>query len=320
MPVYDRSYRRWDGQLSRRALRFLPIASQGIRQALAFKGGWFLRLNYRSLLFLSCVPFLLFFFLNYVVNYQPEFVPPVVANGLKNLLPIRVVQYPLLIWMNHWFVMVFCVIVGSGLIARDRAAGAMPLYLSRPLTRVDYALGKFGVLAWFIGGLTILPCLLLWLFVAISSSEEGTLQRTLPELPRILLHGMVVVVTYASTMLAVSALFRRPMFAGLVWFALIVMLPSLTAFAGAQLQWTAVPALSPNDAFEAIGYDLWNVDALRSSPGVPREAQMMLQVLKVFPSTPVEWCWISVTGWTLASLALLTFILRRQDVVTDSAR
>lgn len=320
MPVYDRSYRRWDGQLSRRSLRFLPIATQGIRQALTVKGGWFLRLNYRSLLFLSCVPFLIFLFLNYVVNYRPDFIPPAIADALKHLLPIRVVQYPLLLWMNRYFVMLFVVIVGSGLIARDRAAGAMPLYLSRPLTRVDYALGKFGVLAWFIGGFTILPCLLLWLFVVISSSEEGTLRATLPDLPRIFLHGGVIVLTYGSTMLAISSLFRRPMFAGLVWFAVIVTLPNLTAFAGDLLRWTAVPAISPNDAFDAIGYDLWNIDALSHSPDIPREAQFMLTRLKFFPTTPADWSWVSVSCWTLASLLLLTFVLRRQDVVTDSAR
>jgi ABC-type transport system involved in multi-copper enzyme maturation permease subunit len=320
MPVYDRSYRRWDGELSRRSLRFIPIASQGIRQALAFKGGWFLRLNFRALLFLSCVPFLLFFFINYLVNYQPDFMPAVVVSGLKQLLPIRAAQYPLLIRINIYFVMAFCVIVGSGLIARDRAAGAMPLYLSRPLTRIDYALGKFGVLAWFLGGLTIVPCIVLWLFVVISSPEDGTFMETLPELPRILLHGGVVVVTYASTMLAVSALFRRPMFAGLVWYALIVFLPTFTSFAGARLNWTAVSAISPNDSFEAIGFDLWNIDALRHESGLPREAQGMLQALKLYPETPVEWCWISVVCWTVASLAVLTIVLRRQDVVTDAAR
>lgn len=320
MPVYDRSYRRWDGQLSRRALRFMPIATQGIRQALAVKGGWFLRLNFRSLLFLSCVPFLIFLFLNYVVNYRPDFMPPAVADALKKLLPIRVVQYPLLLGMNRYFVMLYVVIVGSGLIARDRAAGAIPLYLSRPVTRLDYALGKFGVLAWFIGAFTILPCLLLWLFVVISSSEEGTLQATLPDLPRILLHGAVIVLTYGSTMLAISSLFRRPMFAGLVWFAVIITLPNLTAFAGDLLHWTAVPAISPNNAFDAIGYDLWKVESLSHSPGIPREAQWVLTQLKFIPSTPADWSWISVAVWTLASLLLLAFVLRRQDVVTDSAR
>jgi hypothetical protein len=100
----------------------------------------------------------------------------------------------------------------------------------------------------------------------------------------------------------------------------IVTLPNLTAFAGDVLHWTAIPAISPNAAFDAIGYDLWNIDALSHAPGLPREAQFILTRLKFFPTTPVDWSWVSVTGWTLASLGLLTFVLRRQDVVTDSAR
>jgi hypothetical protein len=215
--------------------------------------------------------------------------------------------------------MAFTVIVGSGLVARDRAAGAMPLYLSRPLTRVDYGLGKFCILAWFTGALTMAPCLLLWLFDVISAPEDGALLAMLPEVPRILLHGGVIVVTYSATMLAVSSLFRRPMFAGLVWFALIVFLPSLLSFANTQLHWTALTAISPNDSFQAIGMHLWGIDRMLEEQA-PQLPAGILQTLKLFGETPVEWCWVSVFGWTVASAAVVSLVLRRQDVVTDAAR
>ena len=38
MPLYDRSYRRWDGKLRRSPLRWIPMASHGIRLALRPKG------------------------------------------------------------------------------------------------------------------------------------------------------------------------------------------------------------------------------------------------------------------------------------------
>lgn len=320
MPVYDRSYRRWDGELSRRPLRFIPIAATGIRQALGFRAGWFLTLLYRLLLLASLIPFLLFLLLNYAVSYRPDFLPKAMLGWFDTIEPFRFIQYPLLMRMNIFFLMAFTVIVGSGLISRDRAAGAMPLYLSRPLTRSDYVLGKFCVLAWFLASLTILPCLALWIFGVISSPQPDALARMLPDLPRILIHGGVIVLTYSSTMLAVSSLCRRPMFAGLLWFGLIIFLPTFLSIATARFQWTSIPAASPNDAFEAIGFDVWGLERLKSGPDIPREVQGMMHVLKIFPDTPVEWCWISVAAWTLASLALLTSVMRRQDVVTDSAR
>jgi ABC-2 type transport system permease protein len=320
MPVYDRSYRRWDGQLSRRALRFIPIAETGIRQALSLRSGWLLKLLYRALLFFSFIPTLIFLFFNYVLYYQPQFMPREVVQWLDRIEPYRILQYPVLLQSNALFLMALTVIVGSGLIARDRAAGAMPLYLSRPLTRVDYAIGKFLVLAWFLAFLTIVPCLLLWLFGVISSPREDALRSMLPELPRILLHGGVIVVTYSATMLAVSALFRRPMFAGLVWFALIVFLPSFLSIASVRLNWVAAAAISPNDSIQAIGFDLWNLDNIQSQSGVSRDIQPLLRMAKFLPETPVDWCWVSIACWILASLAILTFVLRRQDVVTDAAR
>jgi ABC-2 type transport system permease protein len=320
MPVYDRSYRRWDGQLSRRSLRFIPIASQGIRQALSLRAGWLFRVLYRLLLVFCFVPTLIFLFLNYILYYRPQFASNGMVQWLDRIEPFRVLQYPVLLGWNTLGLMSLTVIVGSGLIARDRAAGAMPLYLSRPLTRLDYGLGKFCVLAWFLGCITILPCLLLWLFGVVSSPRADALHTMLPELPRILIHGGVIVVTYSATMLAVSSLFRRPMFAGLVWFALIVFLPSFLSIASARLQWNSVPAISPNDAIQAIGFDLWNLDAIQNQPGISHEIQALLRMSKILPSTPVEWCWISVVCWTVVSVGVLTLVLRRQDVVTDAAR
>jgi ABC-type transport system involved in multi-copper enzyme maturation permease subunit len=320
MPVYDRSYRRWDGQLSRRSLRFIPIASQGIRQALSLRSGWFLKVLYWLLLICCFVPTLVFLFFNYILYYQPQFAPHEMLQWLDRIEPVRVLQYPVLLGWNTLFLMALTVIVGSGLIARDRAAGAMPLYLSRPLTRLDYGLGKFCVLAWFLACITIVPCLLLWLFGVVASKHPDALKMMLPEVPRILLHGGIIVVTYSATMLAVSSLFRRPMFAGLVWFALFVFLPSFLSIASLRLQWNSVPAISPNDAIQSIGFDLWNLDAIQNQPGLSHEIQALLRMSKMLPQTPVEWCWISVVSWIVVSVGILTLVLRRQDVVTDAAR
>jgi ABC-type transport system involved in multi-copper enzyme maturation permease subunit len=322
MPVYDRSYRHWDGTLSRRALRFVPIASTGIAQALTYRGARILKILWRLLLLASLVPTLAFLFFNFLLYFRPAWAPPPLIQTLEQLEPYRTLQYPLLLLFNSQFILALTVLVGSGLVGRDRAAGAMPLYLSRPITRLDYALGKFCVLAWFLGALTIAPSLLLWICGVLWSPRPDAFARMAPELPRILVHGGVIIATYASTMLAVSALFRRPMFAGLVWFATFIFLPGFLAFASMRLGWERLPAIAPGTCFQVVAYDLWGIDqvAAHASGPAARTIQNFVQVLRGNFEVPVEWCWLSLAAWTLAGLLVLALVLRRQEVVTDAAR
>jgi len=322
MPVYDRSYRHWDGELSRRALRFVPIASNGIVQALSYRGARVLRILYRLLLLVSFVPTLAFVFFNFLLYFRPAWAPGELLGVLARLEPYRVLQYPLLMMINSQFILALTVLVGSGLIGRDRAAGAMPLYLSRPITRLDYALGKFCVLAWFLGSLTLAPSLLLWICGYAWSPRPDAFAQMWPELPRIFVHGGVIILTYTSTMLAVSALFRRPMFAGLVWFATFIFLPGFLAIAGLRFGWDRLPALAPGTCFQVIAYDLWGVDRMASSltGAAAATVQGFVQLLRSNYGAPVEWCWLSLASWTLVGLLVLWRVLRRQDVVTDAAR
>ena len=39
--------------------------------------------------------------------------------------------------------MLFCAVVAPELVSRDLRGGVLPLYFSRPLTRIDYALAKW---------------------------------------------------------------------------------------------------------------------------------------------------------------------------------
>ena len=52
---------------------------------------------------------------------------------------------------------------GSGLIATDLKNNALSLYLSKPLSWIDYLIGKFAVIGILLGSLTVVPGLLLFL-------------------------------------------------------------------------------------------------------------------------------------------------------------
>ena len=40
----------------------------------------------------------------------------------------------------------FCAVIGPELVSRDLRSGVLPLYFSRPLTRSDYAMAKWGAM------------------------------------------------------------------------------------------------------------------------------------------------------------------------------
>ena len=72
-----------------------------------------------------------------------------------------------------FFVFVVTIYVGAGLIANDRRANALQIYLSKPLMRSEYIAGKAAILFVFILFVTWLPAiLLLFLQVMFKGSFE----------------------------------------------------------------------------------------------------------------------------------------------------
>jgi hypothetical protein len=325
MPVYDRSYRRWDGELKRRALRFAPITAMGVKNALGTKGGWLFTLLLRTFMVVSLLPTLFLFFLNGAVAFRWSFLPEDFLRFLDTLRSVRAVQYPLLTQFNLNFLTIYTVLFGSGLIAKDRASGALPLYLSRPLTLADYVLGKAGIIAWFVASFTLVPNLMLWLFGIATDESPTALRDALPSLGPILVQGMAIIAVYALTILAVSSLCRRPMFAGLIWFTMMLLTWMVVFGVSMHTGWFAVRAIAPNGGLLSIGYHLFGIAELReSAQQVTGTGRAGLEAVFLFfdpvEKVPAGWAWLSVGAWSLLSLAVLLRSLRRQEIVGDSGR
>ena len=68
---------------------------------------------------------------------------------------------------QDFFVFVITIYVGAGLIANDRRANALQIYLSKPLMRTEYIAGKAAVLFAFLLLVTLVPAMLLLLLQVI---------------------------------------------------------------------------------------------------------------------------------------------------------
>ncbi|MEJ2008208.1 MAG: hypothetical protein P8Z30_08655 [Acidobacteriota bacterium] len=102
---------------------------------------------------------------------------------------------------------------GPGLISPDLANQALPLYFCRPLSRAEYVLGKFSVLAVLISVITWLPGLMLF---ALQGNLAGWSWASahLQAARGIFLGSVVIILVYSALALAVSAWFRRKVLAG----------------------------------------------------------------------------------------------------------
>jgi ABC-type transport system involved in multi-copper enzyme maturation permease subunit len=118
---------------------------------------------------------------------------------------------------QDFFVFVITVYVGAGLIANDRRANALQIYLSKPLMRSEYIVGKLAVLFGFLLLVTFIPAMLLLMLKVIFDGNFTFLKNNLFLLPAITIASLVQVSLAAFTMLALSSLSKSARYVGILY-------------------------------------------------------------------------------------------------------
>jgi ABC-type transport system involved in multi-copper enzyme maturation permease subunit len=151
--------------------------------------------------------------------------------------------------MNFQGTWVFFVTIyaGSGLIANDRRANALQIYLSKPLLRTEYIGGKLCVLVFFLLLITLVPALLL-VVLQLMFSGSFDLIRTDPQVvPAVILSSLMTVTVASCTMLALSSLSKSTryvavLYTGFIFFtsAMFGVLAFVTG--GTRVAWVSILA------------------------------------------------------------------------------
>lgn len=225
MPIFDQGYQHWTGKRSGRAWRWLTVTRQGLRGQ--FKG-WLVRV----LLLLAWMPALgLVTTLalwglfeqgsqNVLAMLQPILPAGVVADPHAYRFSVWTIAYSTFFKVELFFIMLLVLVAGPNLISRDLRFNAFPLYFARPLTRLDYFLGKLGVLATLVAAVAILPGAAAYVLGVCFSLDLGVIADTWRLLPAGILYGLVIVVSAGTLMLALSSLSRRSLYVGVAWVGL----------------------------------------------------------------------------------------------------
>src|SRR5262249_8413395 len=123
--------------------------------------------------------------------------------------------------------MFLIVLVGPNLISRDLRFNALPLYFSRPLTRLDYFLGKLGVIGFFLAAVAVVPAVIAYLVGVCFSLDLGVIKDTHHLLWASIAYGLLIAVSAGTLMLALSSLSRRSIYVGLTWVGLWIISASV---------------------------------------------------------------------------------------------
>lgn len=159
MAVYKRTYKAYTGALTPRWSRFLVLSR------FSFANLFDSRL-FTAFTVLCMVPFLLGFVLIYLVH-SPTVQLILGINTLRaNPIAIDGRWFLTYLAIQSWLGFFLTAWCAPGLIAQDLANNALPLYLSRPLSRAEYLLGKITVLATLLSCVTWVPALILFFLQA----------------------------------------------------------------------------------------------------------------------------------------------------------
>jgi ABC-2 type transport system permease protein len=206
MPIYDQGYRRYEARAPLRKARFWPITREALRLVLG-------RRAFLGLLLAAFIPFVVRVVQIFVVTQYPD---------LGRMLPTDGRLFGEFLNQQIGFTILLSIFGASGLVANDLRTGAILAYLSRPLTRRDYVLGKLLVPLCLTLAVTLVPGLLLYVS-GLSLAPELYLKWELAWIaPAIVVHAFAISLVVSLLTLAISALSRSARVAGLGLFGLIV--------------------------------------------------------------------------------------------------
>ena len=228
MPIHDQSYRRYGGGRARLGAAWTVIAWAGIRQMLRKR-------TFLGLLIVAWIPFVVRAVQIYIATNVPQ--AALIAPTAETFRQVLDHQTP--------FVFFIAIYVGAGLIANDRRANALQIYLSKPLMRAEYIAGKLAILLFFLMLVTWLPAMLLAFVQVMFTGSFNFLRANLFLLPAITVASLLQSLVAAFAMLALSSLSKSAryvavMYAGVIFFTKAIF-GALTLITGStRLAWLSV--------------------------------------------------------------------------------
>jgi ABC-2 type transport system permease protein len=204
MPIHDQGYRRYAGQRIPHGRSWSVIAKAGVRTLISKRA-------FIGLLLVSWFPF----FVRAVQIYAAANLPQ------ASFLAPDARMFRQFLEQQEVFLFFVTVYAGAGLIANDRRANALQIYLSKPLTRADYVFGKLAILMTFLLLVSWVPAVVLLLVQIVFSGSFRFFLDNLYLFPAITVFSFIQVLSVSAAMLALSSLSNSSRYVGILYAGLI---------------------------------------------------------------------------------------------------
>ena len=219
MPIHTQDYRHWEGTLKpRNHVRWWVIAKAELK-LLAQRKIIRLIVAVPPLIYIL-IHIILIYMFNYLEGRDEPFPFGEIDNSFFQKFLFSITPFP-----SAFLVALVVIFGGAGLIANDLKNNALSLYLSKPISWIDYLIGKFIVIGVLLVSMTLIPGLLLFLEHALLT--DIAFLKEYYWLPlSIIVYSVVLTTITGLLMLTFSSLTNNPRYATIgfcaVWFGLPV--------------------------------------------------------------------------------------------------
>ena len=230
-------YRPWKGELNPPAYASVAMARSSLRLLFRRKIFW-------ALYALALMIFFFFFYGQYLVVWiQLQTANQTVTFGA---MPVRVGEltkfldklnlngsphtFGNFIWFEGYITMIVLALAGAVLVGNDFQHGSLPFYLSKPIGRRHYVLGKMLGIGAFINLLTTIPALLLFLQAGLLYDWQTFYTDNVLLLLGILAYGLLLTIVLSLLLVATAVWVRRTVPLIMIWSGLFVLCRTVAGF------------------------------------------------------------------------------------------
>ena len=217
MPIHTQDYRHWEGTFIRRNYRrWWVIAKAELRILTKRK---IVRLIVAIPPIVYVLTYGILIYVNNILTDQlSSFI--VIDSGFFQKFLFSITPFP-----TAFLIALVVIFGGSGLISNDLKHNTLSLYLSKPISWIDYLIGKFIVIGVLLVCMTLIPGLLLFLEHALLT-DTPFLKENYWVPFSIILYSAIIIVTTSLLMLLFSSLTKNFRYSIIgfcsVWFGLPV--------------------------------------------------------------------------------------------------
>lgn len=220
--------------------------------------------------------------------------PDIVVHGLFSVL---------FFWFSNvalFLSLVALTVVVPHLIAHDRASSALTIYLSRPLTSLDYLIGKFGIVVGVLFAIWTGPLLLAWLLSVLFAPDSVFIAYSLVPLGRALLFNLIGLVVLAAIAFAISSFAKTSTRTILLWIGAWILVGMVANTPGVPDWFRHVSFSYGLEQTEYALFQLTDI-ATHAAAVVPMYGDRLSEVVEVFK----EHVRVVPLGRSLGGLAVL---------------